>query len=78
MNVFDPGVGLFLTLSDFQAWFFVYSASTSSGASLDRRIRGSRSGLVLSQKKKHRRQLQKAAQKMNTKGIWVTDCVTFK
>lgn len=45
----DPGVvSASLTLSDFQAWFLVYSASTSCGASLDRRIRGSRSGLVLS------------------------------
>lgn len=42
----EAAVGL--TFSDFHAWFFVYSASTSSGVSLDRRTRGSRSGLVLS------------------------------
>lgn len=42
------------TRSDFQAWFFVYSASTSSGSSLDRRIRGSRSALVLSKENGHR------------------------
>ena len=43
-----PGVeDAWLTFSDFQAWFLVYSASTRSGASLDSRTRGSRSGLVL-------------------------------
>lgn len=51
---------MFLTRSDFQAWFFVYSASTSSGSSLDRRIRGSRSALVLSQT--HKGKSVKAAQ----------------
>lgn len=39
-----------LTFSDFQAWFLVYSASTSSGSSRDSRIRGSLSGLVLQKK----------------------------
>lgn len=40
------------TFSDFQAWFLVYSASTSSGFSRDSRMRGSLSELVL-HKKRH-------------------------
>lgn len=35
------------TFSDLQAWFLVYSASTRSGWSLESRMRGSRSELVL-------------------------------
>lgn len=38
------------TFSDFQAWFLVYSASTSSGFSRDSRMRGSLSELVLHKK----------------------------
>lgn len=38
------------TFSDFHAWFLVYSASTRLGSSLDSRINGSLSGLVLHKK----------------------------
>lgn len=63
MKAFELGGGIpmWMTFSDFQAWFFVYSASTSSGSSLDSRTNGSRSGLVLAQQ--HGEELDKASQK---------------
>lgn len=64
MKAFELGGGIpmWMTFSDFQAWFFVYSASTRSGSSLDSRTNGSRSGLVLAQQ--HREELDKASQKL--------------
>lgn len=58
-------IGMVQTRSDFQAWFFVYSASTSSGSSLDRRIRGSRSALVLSKESRHKSVKAAKAVKLN-------------